>query len=184
MARRARGRRHLLLLRSEDNRPVTTTTEALPPEMTRATENRMVGLVCAAHFVSHYHMLLLAPLFPVIRADLGVSYTELGVALTLFNIAGAVLQTPAGFLVDRVGARNLLIGALALAGAAYLVAGWYRPTGCCWPCFWSAASPTPSTILPTMRCCRTTSARSARAAPSRCTTSSASPDRPWRRRRC
>lgn len=91
--------------------------------MARESENRLVGLVCAAHFVSHYHMLLLAPLFPVIRADLGVTYTELGVALTLFNVAGAVLQTPAGFLVDRIGARNLLIGALALAGVAYLVAG-------------------------------------------------------------
>jgi MFS family permease len=83
----------------------------------------MVGLVCAAHFVSHYHMLLLAPFFPVIRADLGVSYTELGLALTLFNIAGAVLQTPAGFLVDRIGARTLLIGALVLSSAAYLAVG-------------------------------------------------------------
>jgi MFS family permease len=102
-----------------------TTTEAstLPPATARATENRLVGLVCAAHFVSHYHILILAPLFPVIRADLDVSYTELGLALTLFNVVGAVLQTPAGFLVDRVGARALLIGALALSSAAYLVVG-------------------------------------------------------------
>jgi MFS family permease len=98
----------------------TTEASALPPGMTRETETRLVGLVCAAHFVSHYHILLLAPLFPVIRADLNVSYTELGVALTLFNIMGAALQTPAGFLVDRIGARTLLIGALALASAAYL----------------------------------------------------------------
>ena len=58
----------------------TTEASALPPGMTRGNENRLVGLVCAAHFVSHYHMMLLAPLFPVIRADLGVSYTQLGVA--------------------------------------------------------------------------------------------------------
>jgi MFS family permease len=68
-------------------------------------------------------MLLLAPLFPVIRADLNVTYTELGIALTLFNVMGAALQTPAGFLVDRIGARTLLIGALALSSAAYLVVG-------------------------------------------------------------
>jgi FSR family fosmidomycin resistance protein-like MFS transporter len=91
--------------------------------MTRQTENRLVWLVCAAHFVSHYHILLLAPLFPVIRADLGVSYTELGLALTLFSVVGAVLQTPAGYLADRFGARTLLIGALVLSGAAYLVVG-------------------------------------------------------------
>jgi len=101
----------------------TTEASALPPGMTREAENRLVGLVCAAHFVSHYHILLLAPLFPVIRADLGVSYTELGIALTLFNVVGAVLQTPAGYLADRFGARTLLIGALVLSGAAYLVVG-------------------------------------------------------------
>ena len=101
----------------------TTEASALPPGMTRESENRLVGLVCAAHFVSHYHMMLLAPLFPVIRADLGVSYTQLGVALTLFNIVGATLQTPAGFLADRIGARTLLIGALVLSSAAYLAVG-------------------------------------------------------------
>jgi MFS family permease len=101
----------------------TTEASALPPGMTRESENRLVGLVCSAHFVSHVHMMLLAPLFPVIRADLGVSYTELGIALTLFNIVGAALQTPAGFLVDRVGARVLLIGALVLSSTAYMVVG-------------------------------------------------------------
>jgi MFS family permease len=104
---------------------LTTTTEAsaLPAGTTRQSENRLIRLVCAAHFVSHYHILLLAPLFPVIVADLNVSYTELGVALMLFNIVGAALQTPAGFLVDRVGARTLLIAALVVSSIAYLIVG-------------------------------------------------------------
>jgi MFS family permease len=101
----------------------TTTAAILPPGAARAAENRLVGLVCAAHFVSHYQFMLMAPLFPIIRADLGVSYTELGLTLTLFNIVGAVLQTPAGFLVDRIGARTLLIGALVVSSLAYLLAG-------------------------------------------------------------
>jgi FSR family fosmidomycin resistance protein-like MFS transporter len=101
----------------------TTAATALPPESTRTGENKLVALVCSAHFVSHYHYLLMAPLFPLIRADLGVSYTELGLALTLFNIASALLQTPAGFLVDRIGARALLIGALVVSGIAYLMVG-------------------------------------------------------------
>ena len=69
----------------------------------------MVGAVSAAHFVSHYYILLLAPLLPFVRADYGVSYTEIGVALAAFNIVSAALQAPAGFLVDRIGARILLI---------------------------------------------------------------------------
>ena len=73
---------------------------------------RMVGAVSAAHFVSHYYILLLAPLLPFVRADYGVSYTEIGLALAVFNTVSAALQAPAGFLVDRLGARILLIGAL------------------------------------------------------------------------
>jgi len=44
-------------------------------------------------------------------------------ATSLAAIVGAVLQTPAGYLADRFGARTLLIGALVLSSAAYLVVG-------------------------------------------------------------
>ena len=89
----------------------------------RPSHLRIVGAVSAAHFVSHYYIILLAPLLPFVRADYGVSYTEIGLALTAFNVVSAALQTPAGFLVDRVGARVLLIGGLLIGGAAFIVAG-------------------------------------------------------------
>src|SRR6266540_4533912 len=94
-----------------------------------ASDVRTIGLVSAAHFVSHYYILVLPPLFTIIRADFAVSYTELGLALTAFNVVSASLQTPAGFLVDRVSARSilvggLLVGAAALAGAAMLPSFW------------------------------------------------------------
>ena len=84
---------------------------------------RMIGVVCAAHFVSHYYIIILAPLLPFVRADYGVSYTEIGLALTAFNIVSTLLQTPAGFLIDRLGARVLLAAGLAIGGVAYLLAG-------------------------------------------------------------
>ena len=52
----------------------------------------------------------------------GVSYTELGLALTVFNVVSAVLQTPVGFLVDRIGARVMLIAGLLLGTGAIAVA--------------------------------------------------------------
>lgn len=102
------------------------------PEMTptiiaadavRSSDFRTIALVCAAHFVSHIYILILAPLFVFVRADFGVSYTELGVAIAIFNVLSALLQTPAGLLVDRTSARavlvaGLLLGAASLAGAA------------------------------------------------------------------
>jgi MFS family permease len=68
-------------------------------------------------------MLMLAPLFAFIRADFNVSYTELALALTIFNVVSGVLQTPIGFIVDRIGARYVLIAGLALSSIAYAVAG-------------------------------------------------------------
>ena len=87
------------------------------------SDRRLVLSVSAAHFVSHYYILLLPPLFEFVRADYGVSYTELGFALLAYNAVSAVLQTPAGFMVDRFGARSLLIGALILGAIAYAIAG-------------------------------------------------------------
>jgi FSR family fosmidomycin resistance protein-like MFS transporter len=82
-----------------------------------------IGAVSAAHFVSHYYILLLAPLLPFVRADYGVSYTEIGLALAVFNTVTALLQAPAGFLVDRIGARGPLIGGLLLGTCAFLIVG-------------------------------------------------------------
>jgi FSR family fosmidomycin resistance protein-like MFS transporter len=98
-------------------------TQAVSIPAGRFSDWRVVGPVCAAHFVSHYYMILLAPLFAFVRADYGVSYTDLGLALTGFNVASALLQTPAGFLVDRIGARSVLIAGVAIGAAAFAVAG-------------------------------------------------------------
>jgi len=88
-----------------------------------APHTRVVGAVSAAHFVSHYYILLLAPLLPFVRADYGVSYTEIGLALAAFNTVSAVLQAPAGFLVDWLGARILLLCGLLFGAGAFVIAG-------------------------------------------------------------
>jgi FSR family fosmidomycin resistance protein-like MFS transporter len=88
--------------------------------------SRLIAGVCAAHLMSHYYMLTLAPLLAFVRADFNVSYTELALALTVFNVVSGVLQTPVGFLVDRIGARVVLIGGLALSSAAFAVAGLFN----------------------------------------------------------
>jgi MFS transporter, FSR family, fosmidomycin resistance protein len=89
----------------------------------RASYIRVVGAVSAAHFVSHYYIILLAPLLPFVRADYGVSYTKIGLAFAAFNIVTAALQTPAGFLVDRLGARVLLVAGLMIGASALVIAG-------------------------------------------------------------
>jgi FSR family fosmidomycin resistance protein-like MFS transporter len=98
-------------------------TQVLSVDSIRPARSRLIAAVCAAHMMSHYYMLLLAPLFAFVRADFNVSYTELALALTVFNVVSGVFQTPVGFLVDRIGARIVLIAGLTLSSIAYAVAG-------------------------------------------------------------
>ena len=58
----------------------------------RAPHVRIVGAVSAAHFVSHYYIMLLAPLLPFVRAEYGVSYTEIGFAFAAFNIISSLIM--------------------------------------------------------------------------------------------
>ena len=78
----------------------------------------VLAVIGSGHALSHFYLLALPPLFPLIKVEFGVSYAELGLLLTLFNSATGAAQIPAGFLTDRVGARTLLLVGLALMAAA------------------------------------------------------------------
>jgi MFS family permease len=83
----------------------------------------IIGLIALGHAMSHFLQLVLAPLFPLIRDDLGVSYATLGLVVTVFFTLSALLQPVAGFVVDRFGGRAMLIAGLALMAVGTLVMG-------------------------------------------------------------
>lgn len=84
---------------------------------------RVLGLIGSGHFLSHFYILTLPPVFPLLRAEFGVSYALLGLAMTGYGLIGGVLQAPVGFLVDRLGARWVLVAGLALNAAAIAAIG-------------------------------------------------------------
>ena len=90
---------------------------------TRRDSARAVAVVSTAHFASHFYMLLLPPLFPLLREVYGVGYTELGFAISVFSIVTACTQVPVGFAVDRFGARRILIAGLLLEAGAFALIG-------------------------------------------------------------
>ncbi len=80
-------------------------------------------MVASAHLLSHFFQLVLPPLFPVLREDLGITYVALGLLMSLFYTASGIGQTIAGFLVDRHGARRVLASGLALLAGSVGAAG-------------------------------------------------------------
>src|SRR5262249_38652668 len=48
---------------------------------------------------------------------------EIGLAITVFNTVSASLQTPAGFLADRIGAHRVLVAGLTLSATAFALVG-------------------------------------------------------------
>ena len=94
-----------------------TTTEPL------ARDIKVISLVSSAHMVSHFFQLALPPLFPLLKDALGVSYAALGLLSTIFFVASAISQPLMGFVVDRIGARRVLIIGISLLGFSYLLMG-------------------------------------------------------------
>ncbi len=79
----------------------------------------VMGLIGSGHALSHFYVLALPPLFPLLKEDFDVSYAALGLLVSLFNIVTGAFQVPAGMLVDRIGARPLLAAGLAILGVCF-----------------------------------------------------------------
>src|SRR5512139_1176870 len=91
-----------------------------PPALSAAAESsfrhdvKVIGLVGVAHSLSHFFQLALPPLFPLLRDEFGVSFAALGVLVGVFYVSSGVVQFVAGFAVDRLGARPVLLGGMVL----------------------------------------------------------------------
>jgi MFS family permease len=84
---------------------------------------RTLAAISTAHWVSHFHLLVLPMLFPFLKEQLGAGYIELGLALTVLAVVSGLTQAPIGYLVDHVGARKILLMGLALGGFALIMLG-------------------------------------------------------------
>lgn len=87
------------------------------------SELRSLTVISIAHWYSHYVILVLPMLFPFLRERLNVGFQELGFALTVFAVVSGLTQAPVGYIVDRFGARKLLILGVCLGSAAFIILG-------------------------------------------------------------
>jgi sugar phosphate permease len=68
-----------------------------------------VWLICAGHGLTHWYTATFYILLPLIGKELGLSYTEIGLIMTIQHLAGAIANVPGGILVDAVGKKGYLL---------------------------------------------------------------------------
>ena len=68
-----------------------------------------VWLIAAGHGLTHWYTATFYLLLPLIGKEFGLSYTEIGLIVTIQNLVGAISNIPGGILVDAVGKKGYLM---------------------------------------------------------------------------
>lgn len=78
---------------------------------------RVLILLSFGHLVSHWYIGVLMVVTPLIKQDFSLSFTEVGLVVTLRSLAGAMGNTTSGLIVDLIG-RPLIILTISSIGLA------------------------------------------------------------------
>jgi sugar phosphate permease len=70
-----------------------------------------VWLISAGHGLTHWYTATFYLLLPLIGKELGLTYTEIGLIMTIQHLAGAISNLPGGMVVDVVGQKGYLMAA-------------------------------------------------------------------------
>jgi FSR family fosmidomycin resistance protein-like MFS transporter len=83
-----------------------------------------VWVVSIGHALTHWYPATFYLLLPLIGAELGLSYSQIGSILTCQYAAGAISNVPGGIFVDTVGRKGLLMAlSLFWIGFPYFMMG-------------------------------------------------------------
>lgn len=93
----------------------------------------VIGLVGLAHASSHFAHLLLPALFPVFMREFGLSFGALAGLAAVFAVISGGGQALAGFVVDRLGARIVMVFSfvcfISASLAGYVAQGYWGLMG-------------------------------------------------------
>lgn len=93
----------------------------IPDRSSARHDAGVIGVVGFAHGTSHFFHLLLPALYPWLMPQFDLSFARIGMTMTVFFVVSGIGQALAGFVVDRFGARRVLLGGVALLGLAAAV---------------------------------------------------------------
>ena len=97
-----------------------------PPESDQPSDQqshgqsiRILALLSAGQGLSNFYALSLPPLIPFFKDEFGVSYAALGLMLSVRSFANGIMQFPMGVLVDRIGAKAVVVLGLVLMSTGF-----------------------------------------------------------------
>ncbi len=103
---------------------MNTATEAATatPAIPRAQYLKEMWLICSGHGLTHWYPATFYLMLPLIGKELGLSYTEIGLILTVQHVVSAIANLPGGAVVDACGKKGyLLVLSLLWIGIPYAV---------------------------------------------------------------
>ena len=83
----------------------------------------VLGAASAIHFIHDGFSDILYVLLPILTAEFGLSFTQVGLLKTAYSGGMASFQVPAGLLAERWGEARLLAAGTAVTALGYLAAG-------------------------------------------------------------
>ncbi|MBM3341281.1 MAG: MFS transporter [Betaproteobacteria bacterium] len=97
-------------------------TTAATPAIPRAQYLKELGLISVGHGLTHWYPATFYLLLPLIGKELGLSFTQIGLILTVQHVVGAIANLPGGMVVDAYGKKgHLLVMSLIWIGVPYAV---------------------------------------------------------------
>ena len=97
-------------------------TQAINP--VSRLDYRNMGLITLGHSLTHWYPATFYMLLPLIGAEMGLSYSQIGFIMTCQYAAGALSNVPGGMLVDMWGRKGQLMAlSLFWVGFPYLLMG-------------------------------------------------------------
>jgi MFS family permease len=97
-------------------------TQAITP--VSRLDYRNMGLITLGHSLTHWYPATFYMLLPLIGAEMGLTYSQIGFIMTCQYAAGALSNVPGGMLVDVWGRKGQLMAlSLFWVGFPYLLMG-------------------------------------------------------------
>lgn len=83
----------------------------------------IVILFAFAHLFHHFIFAMLGPLWPAIRDEFGIDYTQFGFLIAAFGLTQGIANLPWGWLSDRIGQRILVLTGISGVAIAGVIVG-------------------------------------------------------------